>query len=85
MKVPAQGKVWSVPDPEATYGADARYLLGCGRCKSTCCTADPCKCCRAYKTRAAGGQLNFYPEDDNGHRQIMTMAEFRHMYESDAA
>ena len=85
MKIFAQNKMWSVPHPISTLGSPARFILGCERCASTCVTGDPCKCCRAYGTRSAGGQLVHFPDDGRGHRQLMPMREFRELAQDEIA
>jgi hypothetical protein len=51
-----------------------KMLLGCERCRSVCTDAGPCKCCKSYKQRTAGGTMSFYPDDGKGHYQICEVA-----------
>lgn len=83
MKIPAKDKIWIVPSPAATYRQDSRFLLGCERCATTCCTNDPCTCCRARRARSTGGSKYYVPDDGKGHMQLMAMDKFRELYESE--
>lgn len=85
MKIAAHGKSWLVPHPQRVNRSEARFLLGCGRCGTTCNSCDSCACCRSFKKRTAGGTPFYYPDDGNGHRQIMSMETFREIYRSEAA
>lgn len=85
MNIVVQGRSWLVPHPGAVLASGARFLLGCGRCASICNSADRCACCARYKTRSAGGSAAYYPADDNGHRQLMTLVQFRSILEREVA
>lgn len=77
MTITAHGKTWTIIGAPAVLESGARYLLGCGRCKTSCVSVARCRCCRKYKTRTAGGSPSFYPDDGKGHRQLMALSEFR--------
>ncbi len=83
MKIPAKGKVWIVPHPASLLACNARFLLGCHRCQTTCGSADPCKCCSHYKSRSAGGTTVYFPDDGLGHEQLLPMADFRAMAQTE--
>lgn len=85
MKIAARGKTWAVPNPGAVMTGPQKFILGCERCASTCCTPDPCACCRAYKTRSAGSSVVYFPRDGKGHLQIMSMTAFRQIFASELA